>query len=105
MFVEQIGIGPARVEKELQNAVGAVAVVQAGPAVDSPRDGPAGGAVAASIECDFGGLRKVRRASGRDLGTGEQRVKMRDMAMLQVAGFLIPIFKPFLKLPLRTDLQ
>ncbi len=82
-------------QEALEDAVGVVAVFQAGPGRGLPGPAPAGGGVAAAIKGLPQGLGQFRRAVRRDHAAGVQPEHVRDMAVLRFR--LVVVLDPLLQ--------
>src|SRR3954468_4795923 len=115
MSIEKIGIytsglssrvsGVDRRQCLLQKKMGVLSVEQSCPEVDLPRQTPTRASVPSQLQSLLGCLEKLRRLANRDLVAGEQTIKMRNMTMLPLRRFHIPVFEPFLQLTSFADLH
>ena len=102
--VEQVRVGAVGTDEERKNFVGVLGVLQTRPKAEPPRDRPARGIVTAKIQRLLHRFRQLRRAAQGDLRAREKAVEVRDVAVVAVARFQVPIFEPFLELAGLADL-
>src|SRR6185295_2416464 len=114
MRIEQISIHASattklfRVNRRqclLQQQIRAVTITQPRPQVDLPREAPACSHIAAQFQTLPCRGEKVRRAAVSNLIAREQSVKMRDVPVLPLRSFEIPVVEPLLQLTRFPDLH
>ena len=88
-----------------QQLVSAIAVEQASPEVDLPGLRPAGSAVTAALERGARRLGQFRRLGGRHGASREERVQVRDVAVLVGRVVQRLLHLPLLQLAPRADVE
>src|SRR5256714_2613803 len=86
-------------ERGAQKVVCALAVEQTRPEVYLPSEAPARARVAADFERPSGRREEVGRRARRYLRARKKSVEVRDVSVVHLRRFHVPVFEPFLQLP------
>jgi len=101
--VKEIWIRSLGAEQGAENAVGALAILEARPKIEPPCDGPTSGDVAACFQAVSHGGCELGRATKGDLIARVKGVEVGDVAVGPVWGGGVPILVPFLELARSAD--
>src|SRR5437763_1624503 len=86
-------------ERCLQKVVCALAIEQTRPEVYLPRETPSRARVAADFERPSGRGEEVGRRARRYLRARKKSVEVRDVSVVHLGRFHVPVFEPLLQLP------